>query len=54
MIIKGKTVFVYDIEVFPNVFSCIVKNTETKEYYYFRIQVQAPKRRLHWDDLQDL
>lgn len=40
MIIKGKTVFVYDIEVFPNVFSCIVKNTETKEYSYFEISTR--------------
>jgi hypothetical protein len=30
MLIKGKTVFVYDIEVFPNFFSCAVKNTESK------------------------
>ena len=40
MIIKDKIVWVYDIEVFPNVFSCIVKNTETKEYQYFEISVR--------------
>lgn len=40
MIIKDKTVWVYDIEVFPNVFSCIVKNTETKEYKYFEISAR--------------
>lgn len=37
MILKNKTVYVYDIEIFPNVFSCIIKNTETKEYYVFEI-----------------
>ena len=40
MIIKDKVVWVYDIEVFPNVFSCIVKNTETKEYIYFEISTR--------------
>lgn len=40
MIVKGKVVWVYDIEVFPNVFSCIVKNTETKEYIYFEISIR--------------
>lgn len=40
MIIKDKIVWVYDIEVFPNVFSCIVKNTETKEYHYFEISIR--------------
>lgn len=29
MIIHNKTVLVYDIEVFPNVFSCTLKNSET-------------------------
>lgn len=37
MIIKNKTVWVYDIEVFPNVFHCIAKNTESGEYRYFEI-----------------
>lgn len=31
MIIKNKQVEVYDLEVFPNVFSCTMKNTETGE-----------------------
>lgn len=31
MIIKDKQVEVYDLEVFPNVFSCTMKNTETGE-----------------------
>lgn len=29
MLIKGKTVFIYDLEVFPNFFSCSVKSTES-------------------------
>ena len=29
MIIRGKTVFVYDIEVFPNLFTLAIKNTES-------------------------
>lgn len=29
MFLKNKTVFVYDIEVFPNFFSVAVKNTES-------------------------
>lgn len=37
MIIRGKTVYVFDIEVFPNVFHCTVKNTETGEIYKFEI-----------------
>ena len=37
MIINGKTVLVYDIEVFPNVFSNTLKNTETKEVTVFEI-----------------
>lgn len=37
MIIKGKQAVVFDIEVFPNVFSCTTKNTETKEVKVFEI-----------------
>ena len=37
MIIKGRTVFVYDIEVFPNVFSCTGYDTESKEVYQLEI-----------------
>lgn len=40
MRIKDKTIYVYDIEVFPNVFSCIIKNTETKEYESFEISAR--------------
>ena len=37
MIINNKIVLVYDIEVFPNVFSCTLKNTESKEVIVFEI-----------------
>lgn len=37
MLIRGKTVYVYDIEIFPNIFHCTVKNSETGEYLYFEI-----------------
>lgn len=37
MKIRGKTVYVYDIEVFQNVFHCTAKNTETRQYYKFEI-----------------
>ena len=37
MIIRNKIVYVYDIEVFPNVFHCTVKNSETGQLYMFEI-----------------
>jgi len=37
MVIKGRTVFVYDIEVFPNVFLCTCKNTESGKYHIFEV-----------------
>ena len=37
MIIRGKIVYVYDIEVFQNIFHCLVKNTETNNIYKFEI-----------------
>lgn len=37
MKIKGKTAFVYDIEIFPNFFCCGVKNTESKNIKIFEI-----------------
>lgn len=37
MLIRGKTVYVYDIEIFPNVFHCVVKNSETKKRLLFEI-----------------
>lgn len=37
MVIRGKIVYVYDIEVFQNIFHCSVKNTETNDIYKFEI-----------------
>lgn len=37
MIIRNATVVTYDIEVFPNCFHCVCKNTETNELYKFEI-----------------
>lgn len=37
MQIRNKTVYVYDIEVFKNVFHCTVKNTESNAYHLFEI-----------------
>lgn len=37
MIIREKVVFVYDIEIFPNVFHCCCRNSETGELYKFEI-----------------
>lgn len=37
MIVRDKKVYVYDIEVFQNIFHCSVKNTETGEIYKFEI-----------------
>lgn len=37
MIIKKHSVYVYDIEIFPNVFHCTCKDTETGKLYYFEI-----------------
>lgn len=37
MVIRNLTVQVYDIEIFPNVFHCTCKNTETGELSFFEI-----------------
>lgn len=37
MIIKNKTVVVYDIEIFPNVFHCTCKDTESNQLCFFEI-----------------
>lgn len=37
MIIRNSVVIVYDIEIFPNVFHCTCKDTETNELYFFEI-----------------
>ena len=37
MIIRGLTVYVYDVEIFPNCFHVCVKDTETNKLYKFEI-----------------
>lgn len=37
MIINSKVVYVFDVEVFPNVFTCTLKNTETGKHHVFEI-----------------
>ena len=37
MWIRKDKVIVYDVEVFPNVFHCCCKDTETSEIYKFEI-----------------
>ena len=50
MKIRNKTVYVYDIEIFPNIFHCTVKNTETEEFLFFEIS----KRKNQLKELVDL
>lgn len=45
MKIRGKTIYVYDIEVFQNVFHCTAKNTETGQYYKFEISCRKNELR---------
>ena len=40
MIIKGKTFYVHDIEIFPNLFICGVLNTETVEIITFEVSAR--------------
>lgn len=37
MIIRNSVVIIYDIEIFPNVFHCVCKDTETNDLYKFEI-----------------
>ena len=37
MVIHNKTVMIYDIEVFPNTFHCVILNTDNEELYKFEI-----------------
>ena len=37
MIINNKVVYVFDVEVFPNVFTCTLKDTENNKHYVFEI-----------------
>lgn len=50
MIIKGKTVIVFDVEVFYNVFSCTCYNTELESVHVFEIS----QRRNDLKELVDL
>ena len=57
MKIKGKTVIVYDIESFYNVFSCTTYNTETKETEVFEISQRKnnlPTMLLHFADKSNI
>jgi hypothetical protein len=49
MLIKNKTVVVYDIEIFPNVFHCCCKDTESNQLYKFEIS----ERKNQIDELVD-
>lgn len=44
MIIRNQIALVYDIEVFPNVFHCVVKDTETKKKY--RLEISERKNNI--------
>lgn len=37
MIIQDLTAFVYDLEVFPNLFTCAVKNSESEQIRVYEI-----------------
>lgn len=41
MVINNKTILVYDIEIFPNCFHCVVKDTETKK----KLRLEISQRR---------
>ena len=43
MVVKDKVVYVYDIEVFPNVFSCTIKNTENQQIIIFEVSQRVNK-----------
>lgn len=45
MQIRGKTVCVFDIEVFQNIFHCSVRNTETGDVYKFEISSRVNQLR---------
>lgn len=40
MVIHNKQIVVYDIEIFPNLFCCTCKNTETQEFKIFRLSMR--------------
>ena len=37
MLIRDSIVLVYDVEIFPNVFHCVVKDTETQKIFKLEI-----------------
>ena len=43
MVVKDKVVYVYDIESFPNVFSCTIKNTENQQIIIFEVSQRVNK-----------
>ena len=43
MVVKDKIVYVYDIESFPNVFSCTIKNTESQDIIIFEVSQRVNK-----------
>lgn len=47
MIIKNRTVFVYDVEVFPNAFTCCAKNTESGNFKNYEISARQ-------NDIEDI
>ena len=49
MVIRGRNVCVYDIEIFPNCFHCCCKDTESGELYKFEIS----ERKNQIDELVD-
>ena len=51
MIIRDKIVYVYDIEVFPNVFHCTVKNTETGVTAYCVDVLEEKVEK--WEEIED-
>ena len=46
MIIKNKIAYVFDVEVFPNCFTCATKNTETKDIIVYEI---SERKNDAWD-----
>lgn len=50
MIINGKTVYVYDVEIFPNCFHVTVYNTENKSLHLFEVSC----RKIQLESLRDL
>lgn len=54
MVIHNKTVMIYDIEVFPNTFHCVLLNTDNEELYKFEISERKIKYENLYNSLQIL